>query len=151
MLKTEDRAIFVEGHLVSERVSQIVAAIKDYEPELDVRWIPPAARSEGDAAFAIIHRPVGSPEYVLFYVPKDEDFDEKVLYRIIHNDQRNGERTYGEVEAWEEAQKRVQRQAYLDKMEEAHDLARFVLRSPLHKMTLPDGLVINDFGGGRLG
>jgi len=147
----EDRHVFVDGQLVSEKVHRIVQAIKDYEPELDVQWVPPAARREGQAAFAVIHRPVGKADYILFYVQDEAEFDERVLYKIIYNDQRNGKTTITELEAFEEAQKLLKRQAYLDALEEAHDMARFVLKSPLHKINMGNGLVINDHGGGRLG
>jgi hypothetical protein len=147
----EDRHIFVDGQLVSEKISRVVQSIKEYEPELDVQWIPPGDRSEGEAAFAIIHRPVGNAEYVMFYVQDEKDFDERVLYRIIVNDQRNGKKSLSELEAWEASQKLIAEQEYRDKLEEAHDMARFVLRSPKHKIKINKDLVINDFGGGRLG
>ena len=146
-----DRHVFIDGTLVSQKVSQIVQAITEYEPELEVKWIPDQAREPGQAAFAIIHNPVGSASYVMFYVQDETTFDERVLYRIIVNDQRNGKKSLSEFEAWETSQKLVEGQKYRDKMEEAHDIARFVLRSPLHKIKLDDGLVINDYGGGRLG
>ena len=147
----QDRHIFVDGQLVSEKIHRIIQAIKDYEPELDVAWIPPGARREGQAAFAIIHRPVGKAEYVLFYVQNEDEFDERVLYKIIYCDGRNGQVTLSELEAFEAGQKLLKRQAYLDALEEAHDMARFVLKTPLHRINMGNGLIINDHGGGRLG
>lgn len=136
--------VFVDGHLVSAKVERIVRAIKDYEPELDVKWVPTAARSEGQAAFAIIHDAPGNAPYVLFYVKSEEEFDERVLYRIIHNDQRNGKTSLSELEAWEEAQKRVSQQAFLDQMEEANDIAAHVFRSHLNTYKVNDDLIIRD-------
>lgn len=138
--------IFVDGHLVSAKIQRIIEAIRDYEPELDVQWIPPGQRSEGQAAFAIIHRPVGRPHYVLFYVKSEEEFDERVLSKIIYNDQRNGSRTLTELETWEETQRLLERQAYLDKMEEASDIARFVAKTHLNKIRINKDLIIHDNG-----
>lgn len=130
--------VFVDGRLVSAKVERIVQAIKDYEPEIDVEWIPPEAREEGQAAFAIIHRPVGKPHYVCFYVKDESEFDERVLLKLIYNDQRNGERQMSELEAFEKTQALLQRQAWLDKVEEANDIAAFAFRTKLNKFTLPD-------------
>jgi hypothetical protein len=87
----------------------------------------------------------------MFYVQNDEDMDERVLYRIIYNDQRNGAAQLSELEAWEKSQKLIAEQKHRDDMEEAHDMAKFVLRSPKHRINMGKGLIINDFGGGRLG
>lgn len=139
--------VFVDGQLVSAKIQRIVEAIRDYEPELDVQWIPPGARTEGQAAFAIIHRPVGHPSYVLFYVKSEEEFDERVLAKIIYNDQRNGKTaTMSDLEAWEETQKRIQKQEYLDKMEEANDIAAFVAKTHLNRIRINKDLVIHDHG-----
>lgn len=130
--------VFVDGRLVSAKVERIVQAIKDYEPEIDVQWIPPEAREPDQAAFAIIHRPVGKPDYVCFYVKDESEFDERVLLRLIYNDQRNGERQMTELEAFEKTQALLQKQAWLDQVEEANDIAAFALRTKLNKFTLPD-------------
>jgi len=146
--------IMVDGQFVNAKVERVVLAIKDYEPELEVKWVPPQARSEGEAAFAIIHNAPGNKPYILFYVQNEEDFDERVLARIIYNDQRKtGQQQYSEVEAAEAAIKAVQHQEYLDMMEEAHDIAAHVLRTPLNTYKVNDNLIIKDnvpFNAARL-
>ena len=136
--------VMVDGHLVSAKAQRVVHAIKDYCYEIEVKWIPPAQRKEGEAAFAIIHDAPGNAPYVMFYVVDDADFDERVLHRIIRNDQRNGKAVLGELEAWEEAQKRIKHQEYLDQMEEAADIAAHILRTPLNTYKVNDNLVIKD-------
>ena len=136
--------IMVDGQFVSAKVERIVLAIKEYEPTLDVKWIPPGQRSEGESAFAIIHDAPGNKPYVMFYVKDEEDFDERVLMKIIANDQRNGTQKYTDLEAFEETQKRMQHQEYLDRMEEANDIAAHVFRSPLNKYKVNDKLTIKD-------
>lgn len=138
--------VFVDGHLVSAKAQRIVQAIKDYEPELEVKWVPPAARVEGQAAYAIIHNAPGNAPYVLFYVQNDEDFDERVLAKIIANDQRGGKQTYSDFEAWEESRKLLEKQAFLDRMEEAKDIAAFVAKTHLNTIKIDDNLTIRDYG-----
>lgn len=138
-------AVFIEGHLVSQKVSQVVQAIKEYEPEIDVDFIPVQARTNvADPAFRIVHRPVGQPEFILFFVKDESEFDERVLRRIIMNDQRNGEHTLSEFEAHEEAVKRIEHEKFLDKMEEMHDIASHVLNTHKNTYVVNKDLVIKE-------
>lgn len=135
------------GHFVNARVQKICNAIKDYEPELDVMFIPPHMRREGQAAYRIIHRPVGAPPYILFTVRRDEDFDERILQRIIVNDQRNGKHDLTELEAYDFAQKLVEQQKFREKMDEANDIAKHVIKSHLNTYKVDDKITIRDRGG----
>lgn len=137
--------IVVEGVFVNADVHRVVQAIKDYEPELDVRWIPPAQRTEQEPAFAIIHDAPGNKPYVLFYVQSEAEFDMRVLQRIIYNDQRQtGQQQYSELEALETAQKLIQQQEWQDRMEEANDIAAHILRTPLNTYKVNDNFIIKD-------
>lgn len=143
-----NRHIAVEGRLVSERVSSVVQAIREYSPELDVEWCPPESRTPGQSAFKIIHRPVGSPPYVIFHVKTEEEFTSNILRKIIMGDQRNGEVLMSDFEAAEEASRRVAHQRWLDEMEEAHDLARSLIRSNKDTYKVNKNLIFKE---GRLG
>lgn len=137
--------IMVDGQFVSAKAERIVLAIKEYERTIEVKWIPPGNRSPGEAAYAIIHNEPGNKPYVMFYVQNDEDFDERVLQRIIYNDQRKtGKQQYSELEAWEASQKLVQEQEFLDALEEMHDVAAHIIRTPLNTYKVNDNLVIKD-------
>lgn len=136
--------VFVDGELVSREVQRIVEAIRDYEPELEVKWIPPSARKEGDAAFAIVHNPRNQAPYVMFYVQKDEDFNEKVLQKIIFNDQRNGKHQWDEFSSWEETQRLLNKQKWLDQMEEINDISAHILKTNLNTYKVNPDLVIQE-------
>ena len=137
----------VEGQFVNTKVRRVVDAIREYEPEIEVQWIPPAARDEGQAAYRLVHFPKNREPYIMFTVRRDEDFDERILQKIIMNDQRHGTVTLDEYEAWEAAQRAVERQAYLDSLEEAHDIAKHVFKSRLNKYRVDKDTVIEDRGG----
>lgn len=136
----------IDGQFVSTKASQVVEAIRDiYGDEIEVGWVPPGKRNEGEAAYAIIHRPNNLQEMILFYVQNDEDFDERVLLRILANDQdRNGQVKYSELEAWELTQKAIARQKVLDELEMQTDIAAKALASPLHKYKVNENLVIKE-------
>jgi len=141
-----DRQVVIDGQFVSERVHRIVAAIQEYSPELMVQWIPPGARNDEQAAFKIVHYPLGEKPYVVFHVKNEDEFDERILARIIAGDQRNGRVTYSDIEASEKARQLLDKQKFLDAIEEANDIAHHVFRS--HKTTykVSKDLTIKDYG-----
>lgn len=149
-----DGFTITEGQLISDRVQRIVMAIKDYEPEIDVEWIPDRqAADENRPQFKIVHRPPDGQEFTLFYVKNEEEFDERVLLRIIQNDQRHSQVTLTEYEAWEQTQKLVEKQVFLDAMDEANDIAKHILQSPLNTYRVNKDFVIKDgipFNAARL-
>lgn len=136
--------VAVDGQFVNQKVAQVVAAIIDYCPDLSVEYIPEGVRLKGDAAYRIIHSPVGSPSYVVMHVKNDDEFDARVLKRIIAGDQRNGKVSMGEIEAAEEAAKRVAFQVWQDKRDEDIDKMFHVLKSPLNTYKLDKDTIIKD-------
>lgn len=121
-----------DGHFISAKVSRIVELIREYDPRLDVKWVPPDVREPGDAAFAIIERTREGREEVVFHVQTEEEFNESVLVRVYRSDVAHND-VLGNIEAQNRAVKAAQEARKRDQMEEAHDLMRTVLGSPLHK------------------
>lgn len=139
-----DKAILVDGQFVSERVHQVIQSIQNYCSELEVQWIPPAARKADEAAFRILHFPPGGEPYVVMHVQSEEEFDARVLKRIIAGDQRNGELKYSEVEAAEKAAKMLAAQRMADQRDEAIDMMYHAFRTPLNTYRFSKDLVIKD-------
>jgi len=144
-----DRMVVVDGVFVSEKIERIVLAIKDYEPRLEVKWLPPQAREDKQTgvtlpAFEIIYHAEDGLSQTLFYVKDEEEFDERVLARIVYNDQRKSSTSWTELTAWEETRKLIAKQAYLDEMEEAQDLAEHIIKTHLNTYKVNDGLIIKD-------
>lgn len=142
-------ATVVDGHFVSQRVSQIIHAIQEYSPELSVQWVPPSERKDNEAAFRIMHTPFGGAPYVIFHVKTEDEFDATVLKRIIAGDQRNSKVTYSEVEAAERAAQLIAEQRIADEMEEAHELAASILNSTKSTYKVNKDLVISDYKYGN--
>lgn len=137
--------IVVGDQFVSAKIERIVRSIKEYDHDLDVQWCPPGAREQGVAAFKIIYQPAGQKPYTLFHVKDEEEFDERVLLKIIANDQRvNGGVKMSDLDAFEAAQALLRQQDYEDKMAEQHDIVAHVIKSPLHKYVVNKDLVIKE-------
>jgi hypothetical protein len=138
--------VAVDGsNIVSEKIVQVIQAIRDYNHELDVEWIPKAARQPGDAAFRIIHKPLGKEPYVIFHVKTEEEFDTRVLKRIIWNDASvNGMPRYNEIEAAEEAAKRVAHQIWLDELQEKSEMAHALMKTKKTVYKFSDDLIFHE-------
>lgn len=118
-----------DGQYVNEVHARIAEIIHDYDPELELAWIPPDKRGPKDSAFAVIHRPMGHPTYIAFYVDEWE-CDERVLARIFKGDVRNhGGTILSDIDANNAAIKALTLHKSAEMMEEAHAKAQFVLKS----------------------
>jgi hypothetical protein len=139
----DNRYEYRDGHFVSQRVSQVVAAIQEYAPDVEVQFIPQGQRKDDTAAYRLVHHPDGGEPYTIFYVKNDEDFDARVLKRLMMGDQRNGPTTISDIEASEAAAEAVARQRFLDQLEEANEISQAVLKSPKDTYKVNDNLIIH--------
>lgn len=144
MLPHIDGQVIVDGQFTSAKVQRVVQAIKEYEQFIEVAWIPPQARSEGQAAFRLTYEPPGEEPFILFFVNSEDEFDERVLQRIIVNDQRYSPLQLSEIEAWEQTQRLLARQTWLDELEAINDIAYHALHSPLNTYKVSPDLVIKE-------
>lgn len=117
-----------DGTFISEKHARIAEIIKDYEPTLELAWIPPDKRNPGDKPFAVIHRPLGGQPYIVCYA---DEADERLLGRVFSMDQAAGN-PLAAMDAHNAAIKAVELKKQQEEMDEAHDLAASVLRSPLN-------------------
>ena len=140
--------VIQDGVFVNADVQKVVMAIKDYEPLIDVEWLPVGARTNenGDSlpAFKVIYRDPNGPDFTLFHVKDESEFDIRVLHRIIVNDQRHGSVTLTEYEAFEEAQKLIKEQEFRDWLEEQQDKVEHILKSHLNTYVVDKNLTIKD-------
>lgn len=119
-----------DGSFISQRVSDLVETIRGYDPNIDVRWIPPSNRAAGDPAFALVDTHPGRAEYVIMYVQSEKEFDGSVLERVIKADMAKNGRILDDVEAQNAAVRLLQIKKQQDELAEAHDLAHHILKSP---------------------
>lgn len=147
---SENRHVVVGDHFVSAKVSQIVEAIHEYEPNIEVQFIPETARNVPGQrvlpAFKLVYHDPNGPDMILFHVEDESKFDIRVLQRIIMNDMRHKDSTKlkTDYEAWEESQRLIERQKHLDLIEEAADIAAHVLKSPLNDYRVNKDLRIKE-------
>lgn len=117
------------GQWISESVNRTIELIREYDPNLDVQWIPPNQRAEGEPAFLIVEK-VGGRFVPVFSVDSEEYMDERILERIILNDHTKRGDILSEMDARNQAKRAILLKEKKDEMEEAHDLAHHILKSP---------------------
>lgn len=109
---------------------RVAALLKEYNPELELQYVPKAERTAFDAKpFRVVHNsPNGA--YVIGYFA-EKDVNHNLIAYIWKHDRRNAD-ILTELEIEENARQALLMREQLDKMEEAQDVAKTILRSPLH-------------------
>ena len=115
------------GYFVSEKHARMAEIISEYDPNLQVQFIPEGKRDPGDKPFRVLFtHPTDGSSYVVCYA---DDLDGPLLERIIEMDMRNGN-VLSKLEAHNTAIKLVMKKKHEEELAEAHDLAAHILRSP---------------------
>lgn len=127
------------GHFLSKEHQRIAQVIHDYDPTLELAWIPPENRTLNDThPFAIIHHPVGQQSYVAMRL-KENEVDHRVISRLWSNDAQNGN-VLNAIEKEEEARRAVDYLRREEEMEEAREMASWMVKARHGaKMHLPNG------------
>lgn len=119
------------GHWVNEKFSRIAEIIHDYDPEMELAWIPPERRGLiPDKPYAVVHKPDGLKEYVMFKLEEDE-LDERVLARIFNGDAKHVD-VLANLEAMDRARKVMEMKERMDKAADRQDFIASVVGSHKH-------------------
>jgi hypothetical protein len=119
------------GHFVNEDFARIAEIIKDYDHEMELAWIPPDKRRPTDIEpYAVIHRPLGGKEYVMFYIREDE-LDERVLARIFNGDLKQTN-VIQRLEAYDHAVQVLDLKKKMEQAEARQDFIKSVVGSHKH-------------------
>lgn len=120
-----------DGRWISEEVSRVIEAIREYDHNLDVKWVPPDLREPDDPAFAIVERTRDGKEVVAFYVQNETEMNRGILARVIAADNLK-HNVNDNIDALNAANKILAQKIRQDQIDEANDLAKAMWRSPLH-------------------
>jgi hypothetical protein len=116
---------------ISEKFSVLAEIVQDYDPYLELRWIPPDQRTRDDKKpYVVVDTRTNTP---VIYA-SDLDIPEQILASIIEGDNKNGS-ILQKLEAQETAAKLFQMKEFLNRIEEAHDIAEYLVKSPLNWVT----------------
>lgn len=116
----------VDGHFVSEKQIRINEILTDYDPTLQLQWIPADKRSERDLAFRVVCFPLGKAPYL---VCTAEEADERLLTKIFEADQRTSPNKLSYIENFNNAKELLNAKKDKEARQEDHELAASILRS----------------------
>lgn len=134
MLGTDYRFDQKAGRVLSAKHQRIAEIIHDYNPELELAWIPPENRSASDTKpFAVIHNQSDGQRYLVMTLREDE-VDHRLLARIFSADMRrhNPKNVISEIEFNERAKRLYEAKKIEDEKQEKLDLAFHILKSKKH-------------------
>jgi len=107
--------------------------VNDYNPELQVVWIPPENRTTPEDKkhpFAIMHCPPDREPYIVMLVEENE-MDQRVLERLFLADQSKND-VGARLNAANTAAKLMQEYERAARQEELDDFHTFLLKNPKH-------------------
>ncbi|HEY9259035.1 hypothetical protein [Chitinophaga sp.] len=135
----------VDGHFVSEKQIQINEILQDYDPTLQLQWIPPDKRSAEDLAFRVVQFPTNGTAPYLVCVA--EEADERLLARVFEADQQRGPNRLSFIENYNNARELLIAKQEQEQRAEDHEMAVSILRN--QKSYYRHGGVNFERAGGR--
>lgn len=128
-----DRAVAMsDGHFVSEKVAYLSEIIQDFNPYLQLVWVPPEHRKGDDdiPPFAVMDTTPGKKPYIVFTL-KENELDHRVLQRLFEADLAEHD-VLGRLEAAERARDLVTLKTKMEAAEERKDFIESVVGSGIH-------------------
>lgn len=116
----------VNGTFVSQTQVRINEILQDYDPNLQLQWIPPGERSKKDLAFRVVHMEPGRAPYAVCFA---EEADERLLAKVFESDQRNSPKKLSYFENYERACELLRAKADMEARQEDHEIAASVIRN----------------------
>lgn len=121
-----------DGSWASPKVARIAEMITEYDPSLEVRWIPPGRRAPGDDAFQIVEHLPSGHNVVAFSVKDESLFDERVLKRIVAADNAITN-VQDRIDTENAVVRELDHRTRQDALDEAREFTAAVIGSPLNK------------------
>lgn len=117
-----------DGQWVSADFERLARNIQDYDPALELRWIPPANRTREDKKPYVV---VDTRTNTAVMHASELDTPEDILTSLYLADDKNGS-VLDRIEAHNLAVRNLRLQEWIDQREELMEQAKFLLFTPLH-------------------
>jgi hypothetical protein len=117
----------VDGHFVSQKQIRVNEILQDYDSKLQLQWIPPDQRSNGDGpSFRVVCFPPNHPPYL---VCTAEEADERLLVKVFEADQRNSPNKLNYLDNYNNALELIRAKEMEEQRQEDHELAAAIIRN----------------------
>lgn len=117
-----------DGRWVSQEYERLARAIQEYDPWLELRWIPPEHRTTQDKKpYMVIDTRINKP--IFFASELDTPLD--ILERLLESDNTKND-VLDSITRRNLACDILKKKEWEDKLEDARDRAGFLINSPLN-------------------
>lgn len=123
------------GHWVNENYARLSEIINEYDPNLQLAWIPPEHRTVSDTKpYAVVHtNPANGKQYTMFFLTEDEmTRPDIILSRVFNGDIKNGADPLARLEAEERGKQLMELKAKMEEAEERQEFIASVVGSHKH-------------------
>lgn len=112
------------GDWINEDFARLAEIIKDYDPGLELRWIPPEKRTDVDTSrpYCVVDT---RRNYIVFYA-SELDTPEEILTKLWTGDNTKGDLNK-KLDAFDAAQKAMKLKREIDKREELMDQVEWLI------------------------
>ena len=120
-----------EGQMLSAEALRIAEIINDYDPRLELAWVPPNVRTLNEEhPYAVIYNdPSGRRDVVMRL--RETELDHRVLARLWETDTASGNNILSTIEAEEAARQAIELKKQQEDLEEKRELAAWMVKAPV--------------------
>lgn len=116
------------GYALSAQHTRIAEIIRDFNPELELAWIPPDKRNAFEAhPFAIIHNQPNGQRYVVGTFSEAE-MDHRIIAHLFNHDAKRTD-VNARIEAENAAKELLRLKEIQDEAEERHAMGRAMIKT----------------------
>lgn len=130
MQLTDDGHIYFpneNGHFVSAKQQRTAEILKDYDPKLQLQWIPPGSRNEKDEPFRVVCFPDNGHPYL---VCTAMEADERLLANVFAADQaKHGQLTLTWLDNYNSAKEIYNAKINHERRQERREIAAAAIRN----------------------
>lgn len=114
------------GHALPQKAVRIAEILHDFDPDLELRWIPPSSLQEGDKPYAIWHNSRNHPNggYIVCLVDNNE-MDHRIIGKLF----RMRNTSLSQIDADNKALEVMKLKERMDEQEELDAFRKFVIQS----------------------
>lgn len=121
-----------EGNtFVDQKWMYLAEMISDYNPKLELRWIPTDKRSPEDRnkPYIVVHTDKDNKEYIVLYA-SDLDTPEEIMTRLLNADMKHGD-VYQRMQTRNAVNKLFELRYQEEQLAQEEDLARWLTETKL--------------------
>jgi hypothetical protein len=123
-----------DGSFISEKQRRTNEILQDYDPKLQLQWIPPGRRNEKDEPFRVVCFPEKGHPYLICTAL---EADERLLATIFQADQKKkGGNLLSWLDNYNRAKEIYNAKINHDSLQESHEIANSVIRNNKSHFTI---------------